>query len=162
MTFADPADLAETLITHANGLTAAGAATGLICAHRSWLTNTGFVDGFITAGARPGGQPYAYIHWDDAITALDAHQLGGSSSENNILRIAASLGDHRIPVHLAAASATSTTPTSTSSPPPSPGPTAATPEPAPRIDARKPRRLTSAGPSPDAATRPRPMPADLT
>ncbi len=101
MTFPDPADLAETLITHANGLSAASAAAGLICAHRSWLTNTDFVDGFITAGARPGGQPYAYIHWDDAITALDAHQLGGSSSENNILRIAASLGDHRIPVHLA-------------------------------------------------------------
>ena len=39
MTFPDPGDPAETLITHANCLSAVGAA-GLICAHRSWLTDT--------------------------------------------------------------------------------------------------------------------------
>src|SRR5712691_5172059 len=82
MTFPDPEDLPNALITHAMGLTAASAAAELICAHASWL-------------------PYAYIHWDEAIAALDDRQIGDSSSASSILRIAASLADHHIPVHLA-------------------------------------------------------------
>ena len=59
-----------------------------------------FVTGYIDAWTRHDGHPYAYIDWEHAITALDSHQLG-SPSEAGILRIAASLGDHHIPVHLA-------------------------------------------------------------
>src|SRR5712692_3337984 len=82
MTFPDPGDLPNALITHACGLTAASAAAELICAHRTWLTNPGFVDGYIT-------------------TALDARRIGGSGSAVSVLRIAASLADDHIPVHLA-------------------------------------------------------------
>jgi hypothetical protein len=101
MTFPDPGDLADALITHALGLTAASAAAELICAHGTWLTDTGFVDGYITTGTHGGGHPYAYIHWDEAIAALDDHQISASGSAISILRIAASLADHHIPVHLA-------------------------------------------------------------
>jgi hypothetical protein len=101
MTFPDPGDLPDALITHALGLTAASAATELICAHASWLTSTDFTDGYITTGTRASGQAYAYIHWDEAIAALNDRQIGGSGSANSILRIAASLADPRIPVHLA-------------------------------------------------------------
>jgi hypothetical protein len=101
MTFPDTGDLADALITHAQGLTAASAAAELICAHGTWLTNPDFTDGYITTGTRTSGQPYAYIHWDEAIAALDTHRIGESGSASSILRIAASLADHHIPVHLA-------------------------------------------------------------
>ncbi|MGH3225845.1 MAG: hypothetical protein ACRDPY_45390 [Streptosporangiaceae bacterium] len=101
MTFPDPDDLPNALITHACGLTAASAAAELICAHGTWLTNPGFVDGYITTGIHASGQPYACIHWDEVIAALNAHRIGGSGSAVSILRIAASLADHHIPVHLA-------------------------------------------------------------
>ena len=100
MTFPDH-ELPNALITHARGLTAASAASELICAHQAWLTNPDFVGDYITTGTRTSGHAYAYIRWDEAITALNARQLGGSASENNILRIGASLADHHIPVHLA-------------------------------------------------------------
>ena len=41
------------------------------------------------------------IDWEHAITALDTRQLSCAPSEAAILRIAASPGDHHIPVHLA-------------------------------------------------------------
>ncbi len=101
MTFPDPDDLPNALITHACGLTAASAAAELICAHGTWLTNPGFTGGYITTGIHASGQPYAYIHWDEVIAALNAHRIGGSGSAVSILRIAASLASHHIPVHLA-------------------------------------------------------------
>ena len=101
MTFPGPDDLPNALITHALGFNAASAATELICAHRGWLADPGFTGGYITTGTHSSGQPYACIRWDEAITALDDHQISVSGSANNILRIAASLADHRIPVHLA-------------------------------------------------------------
>jgi hypothetical protein len=94
-------DLADTLISHAAGLTSNYAAAELICAHCTWLARADFVAGYILAGTRHDGHPYAYIDWDRAVTALDSHQLSCSPSESGILRIAASLGDHHIPVHLA-------------------------------------------------------------
>jgi len=94
-------DLADTLISHAAGLTSNYAAAELICAHCTWLTRADFAAGYIHAGTRHDGHPYAYIDWDRAVTALDSHQLSCSPSEAGILRIAASLGDHHIPVHLA-------------------------------------------------------------
>ena len=102
MSMPGPGDLAAALTAHARGLAAASAAAELICAHRYWLTDTRFTQGYITTGTSTGGSPYAYIHWDDAITALDQHQISGTGSERSILRIAASIADHDIPVHLAA------------------------------------------------------------
>ena len=96
-----PHALAGTLISHAAGLTSDAAAAELICAHHTWLARTDFATGCIHAGTRHDGHPYAYIDWEHAITALDSHQLSCSPSEAGILSIAASLGDHHIPVHLA-------------------------------------------------------------
>ena len=96
-----PSALADTLTRHAAGLTSDTAAAELICAHHTWLTRTDFATRYIHAGTRPGRHPYAYIDWQDAITALDTRQLSCSPSEAAVLRIAASLGDHHIPVHLA-------------------------------------------------------------
>lgn len=56
MTCLDPDDLPAALITHACGLTAASAANELICAHRDWLTNRDFTDGYITTGTHANGQ----------------------------------------------------------------------------------------------------------
>jgi hypothetical protein len=96
-----PHALADTLISHAAGLTTNSAAAELICAHHTWLTRTDFVTSYIHAGTLHDRRPYACIDWEHAITALDSHQLSCSPSEAAILRIAASLGDHHIPVHLA-------------------------------------------------------------
>jgi hypothetical protein len=93
--------LAGTLISHAAGFTSHAAAAELICAHHTWLTRDDFVATCIHAGTSHDQHPYAYIDWEHAITALDSHQLSCSPSEAGILRIAASLGDHHIPVHLA-------------------------------------------------------------
>jgi hypothetical protein len=101
MTFPDPDNLPDALITHARGLTAASAANELICAHQEWLTNPDFTGDYITTGTHTSGQAYAYIHWEEVIAALDAHRIGGAGSAISILRIAASLADHHIPVHLA-------------------------------------------------------------
>ena len=96
-----PHALKDTLISHAAGLTSPAAAAELICAHHTWLTRTGFVTSYIHAGTRHDQHPYAYIDWEHAIAALDRQQLTCTPSEAAILRIAASLGDHHIPVHLA-------------------------------------------------------------
>ena len=93
--------LADALLLHAAGLTSDTAAAELICAHQTWLTRAEFVTGYIDAGTRHDGHPYAYIDWERAVTALDTRNLCCSPSEAGILRIAASLGDHHIPVHLA-------------------------------------------------------------
>ena len=96
-----PRDLPGALISHAAGLTSASAAAELICAHRTWLTRTDFTTTCVHAGTRHDQHPYACIDWELAIAALDSHHLPCTPSEAGILRIAASLGDHHIPVHLA-------------------------------------------------------------
>jgi hypothetical protein len=93
--------LACTLISHAAGFTSHAAAAELICAHHTWLTRDDFVATCIHAGTSHDQHPWACIDWEHAINALDSHQLSCSPSEAGILRIAASLGDHHIPVHLA-------------------------------------------------------------
>ena len=93
--------LADALISHAAGLTSDTAAAELTCAHHTWLTRTDFATRCIHAGTRTGRHPYTYIDWEDAITALNTRNLSCSPSEAAVLRIAASLGDHHIPVHLA-------------------------------------------------------------
>ena len=96
-----PRALAGTLISHAAGITSHAAAAELICAHHTWLTRTDFVTTCIHAGTRHDQHPYAHIDWERAVAALDTRNLSCSPSEAGILRIAASLGDHHIPVHLA-------------------------------------------------------------
>ena len=94
-------DLAGALLRHAAGLTSDTAAAELICAHHTWLTRTDFITTCIHAGTRHDGHPYAYTDWERAVAALDTRSLCCSPSEASILRIAASLGDHHIPVYLA-------------------------------------------------------------
>jgi hypothetical protein len=94
-------DLAAILVSHAAGLTGDTAAAGLIAAHHIWLARTDFTTSHLHAGTRPDGHRYAWIDWESAVTALDARKLSCTGSEAAILRIAASLADPAIPVHLA-------------------------------------------------------------
>ena len=89
------------LLDGADGIHADVAAAGLIISHGHFLHRDAFRRA-ITAGASIcTGQPLAAIAWDAALRALDAGLLPCASSEQAILRIAASLGDHHIPVRLA-------------------------------------------------------------
>jgi hypothetical protein len=84
--------LVAALHEHALGITADTAAVDLIAAHRVWLTRPDF-DPFIQPGrCHPSAAPIALIRWRAAVTALDQGRLPSSSSEADILRIAASLG----------------------------------------------------------------------
>jgi hypothetical protein len=84
--------LVAALHEHAAGITAATAAVGLIATHRVWLPRPDFHP-FIQYGHCHGtGQPTALIRWRAAVTALNQHRLPCSTSEADILRIAASLG----------------------------------------------------------------------
>jgi hypothetical protein len=94
-------DPATTLISHAAGLTSDAAAAELIAAHHTWLARTDFITSHLHAGTRHDGYHYAWIDWQSAVTALDTRQLSCTGTEAAILRIAASLGDSAIPVHLA-------------------------------------------------------------
>jgi hypothetical protein len=94
-------DLAGTLISHAAGLTSDAAAAELIAAHHTWLARTDFITSHLHAGTRHDGHRYAWIDWQSAVTAHDTRQLSCAGTEAAILRIAASLGDSAIPVHLA-------------------------------------------------------------
>jgi len=88
------------LLDGADGIHADVAAAGLIISHGHFLHRDAFRRA-ITAGASIcTGQPLAAISWDAALRALDAGLLPCASSEQAILRIAASLGDPAIPVHL--------------------------------------------------------------
>jgi hypothetical protein len=94
-------DLACQLLDAASGIPAHTAAAGLIISHGHFLHRPAFRR--VIAG--PGistGQPLAVISWHDALHALEDRLLPCASSEQAILRIAASLGDPAIPVHLRA------------------------------------------------------------
>lgn len=96
------AELAEALRYHASGLDAEVAAVNLIIDHGVFLNRSAFRDEFVRiARTYPGcAWPYgARIRWGAAATALNQHRLACSSSEADILRIAASLGGN-IPVRL--------------------------------------------------------------
>ena len=93
--------LAGALLRHAAGLTSDTAAAELICAHHTWLSRTDFVTSCIHVGTRHDRHPLRPHRLGTRIAALDTRSLSCSPSEAAILRIAASLGDHHIPVHLA-------------------------------------------------------------
>ena len=90
------------LLDTAAGIPADTAAAGLIISHGHFLHRDAFRR-TITAGTSIcTGQPLATIGWDAALRALETGLLPCASSEQAILRIAASLGDPAIPVHLRA------------------------------------------------------------
>ena len=95
-------DLACQLLDAASGITADTAAAGLIISHGHFLHRPAFRR-VITAGpSTTTGQPLAVISWPGALRALEAGLLPCASSEQAVLRIAASIGDPDLPVRLRA------------------------------------------------------------
>ena len=90
------------LLDAADGIPADVAAAGLIISHEHFPHRDAFRRTITTGTSISTGQPLAIIGWDAALHALDAGQLPCASSEQAILRIAASLGDPAIPVRLRA------------------------------------------------------------
>jgi hypothetical protein len=83
----------------AAGQTADLAAVELIARHNHFLHQPAFRR-VIAATSILTGDPVVTIRWQAAITALEAGRLPATGSERAMLRIAASIGDHDIPVHL--------------------------------------------------------------
>jgi hypothetical protein len=94
------AQLALLLQDTAAGLCADTAATGLLVRHDHFLHQPGFRRIITTGSSIYSGEPVAVIRWKAAIHALEHGYLPCSSSEEAVLRIAASLGDDTVGVHL--------------------------------------------------------------
>ena len=94
------AQLACLLEDTAAGITADTAATGLIIGHDHFLHQPGFRRIIAAGSSICSGEPVAMIRWRAAVHALDTGLLPCSASEEAVLRIAASIGDPAIPVHL--------------------------------------------------------------
>jgi len=93
-------ELIRQLLDAADGILADTAAVKLIISHENFLHREAFRR-IIRAGTSIStGQPLAVIGWDAALRALEAGQMPCASSEQAILRIAASLGDPAISVRL--------------------------------------------------------------
>ena len=92
--------LACLLAGTADGTPADLAAVELITRHNHFLHQPGFRRLITTARSPFTGEPLAAIRWKAAAYALDTGRLPCSGSEEAILRIAASIGDNDIPVHL--------------------------------------------------------------
>ena len=88
------------LLDAADGIPADIAAAGLIISHGHFLHRDAFRRTITASASISTGQPLAVIGWDAALHALEGGHLPCASSEQAILRIAASLGDPAIPVHL--------------------------------------------------------------
>jgi hypothetical protein len=84
----------------AAGILADTAAAELIIQHGSFLHRDAFRAVITASTSICDGRPLAVIDWEAAIRALGAGLLPCASSEQAILRIAASLGDPAIPVRL--------------------------------------------------------------
>jgi len=76
------------------------AAVELLARHNHFLHLPQFRRLIATASSVFTGEPILTIRWQTAITALDTGRLPCTGSERAVLRIAASIGDHDIPVHL--------------------------------------------------------------
>jgi hypothetical protein len=96
-----PVPLHAALRAQAKSLHASEAATELLISHRAWLRRTDFRDRYIHHGASitDSHTHMAEIDWPAAITALDHGDLPSSSSEQQMLRLAASIADG-LPVDL--------------------------------------------------------------
>ena len=96
----DHSRLAAELRIDAYGMLCAEAAAEILIGHRSWLRRDDFIDGFIRSGwDLASDTPMAYLDWPAAVTAINTATLACSSSEAQILRIAASIAEG-IPVDL--------------------------------------------------------------
>lgn len=96
------AELVEALRYHASGLDAEFAAVNLLIDHGVFPNRSVFRDEFVRVAHTWVGCAWPYtarIRWGAAVTALNQHRLACSSSEADILRIAASLGGN-VPVRL--------------------------------------------------------------
>lgn len=92
--------LACLLYDAADGLCADVAAVMLIDRHGHFLHQPAFRRLIAAGSSITTGQPLAVIRWNAAIHALESGQLPCSSSEQGVLRIAASLADPGIAVRL--------------------------------------------------------------
>jgi hypothetical protein len=88
------------LLDAADGIPADVAAAGLIISHGHFLHRDAFRRTITASTSISTGRPLAVISWDAALHALQGGLLPCASSEQAILRIAASLGDPAIPVRL--------------------------------------------------------------
>jgi hypothetical protein len=100
-----PDQLAVMLRAWASGLYASEAAVELLIAHGSWLARRDFRSGLVDAvddgwGRNGAIEPMAAIGWDVVADFLDQPEVGASSSEVAILRLAASLAGARGPTSL--------------------------------------------------------------
>lgn len=95
-------DLPAALRRQAKGMLCSEAAAEVLIGQRAWLARDDFVARFVEiAPAFVDGAPMAIIDWDAAITALGAGRLACSASEDQMLRITASLAVG-VPVDLSA------------------------------------------------------------
>jgi hypothetical protein len=94
--------LAVLLEDTAEGICADAAAVGLIVAHDRFLHEPAFRRIIAVGSSAWSGEPVAVIRWRAVIHALEAGLLPCSRSEAAVLRIAASIGDNAVPVHLRA------------------------------------------------------------
>ena len=93
-------ELIGQLLDAADGILAGTAAVQLIISPENFLHHRAFRR-IINAGTSIStGQPLATIGWDAALRALNTGLMPCASSDQAILRIAASLGNPAIPVHL--------------------------------------------------------------
>jgi hypothetical protein len=93
-------ELIGQLLDAADGILADTAAVELIISHENFLHRDAFRRIIDASTSISTGQPLATIGWDAALHALDAGLMPCASSDQAILRIAASLGNPAIPVHL--------------------------------------------------------------
>lgn len=92
--------LAVLLHQSAAGISADAAAVTLIARHDCFLHQQAFRRIIAAGSSVCTGEPVAVIRWHAAIHALDTGRLCCSPSQAAVLRIAASLGDDDIGVHL--------------------------------------------------------------
>jgi hypothetical protein len=92
--------LAVLLADTAAGICADAAAVALICSHGHFLHQESFRRIIAAGSSAWSGEPVAVIRWRAAIHALDEGLLPCTPSEAAVLKIAASLGDDDVPVHL--------------------------------------------------------------
>jgi hypothetical protein len=87
--------VAMALRARASGLNCDEAAVELLAGHRAWLSRDDFVAGFVEAVAEDeqaeDSQEMAVLDWRGALEALEHGELGCSSSEGQVLRLAGSL-----------------------------------------------------------------------
>ena len=83
--------LTRPLRAYATGFYPAEAAVELLVHHATWLTRADFVEHFVHINTDTTGAEMADIDWNAALFALDTGKLPCSTSENHMLRLAASL-----------------------------------------------------------------------